>query len=197
LNKEFTQRFDEEQTVKNGDKKRYYEVVEENLSRISELTKKGRYPGEKILGIMNSVTISNNTANQKFSGSVCEFNAHFATPTLQHYSYSYDLLKTSLVEAMYKGQISPQEFVTIFIFDKSRWMGYPKTPPKNTELIIERSADSSLLFSLPFERQKTDTATANKNRNDWFIPRMGAKNSSRSLIVKYGIAIAFGDWAGD
>jgi hypothetical protein len=195
LNKEWTKRFDKEQHVKNQqNNEAYFNIIDENVDRIISLLNTGRYPGERTLGIKNTVIISETKGF--YESEVCEYSAHLCTPTLQHFNYSYDLLKPKLIKAMYEGQISPQELACIFIFNKYRVCRYRKDGLDRYKIdsLIEHTPDSKVVFNLAFEKTKTDTITANKYRNQWFIPRMGTKLKAWELRQKYGIDIQIGEW---
>jgi len=154
----------------------------------------GKYPGEKISGIKNSIWVT--TISNPDPDDTCEFASGMANVSLRHFNYGYDLLKEKLMKAMHEGQISPQELVLIFIFNKNRTCRYRKDRPNYIKQFIENTSDSSLIFNLPFERKKIDTLTANKNRYAWFIPRMGTRLTTDELLKIYGITVMIGDWAG-
>ncbi len=191
LNKEFSKRYALEQAVKGDKGNTYYTTLEDNFDRIHQLVSKGIFPGEKIMGLDNQfdrVKISWFTD--------CSYGAGFAIPTLLHYSYSFDVLAPKLVECMLQGQLSPATIVQIYIFSKYRICGYPKYKPENKKL-ESLPGQEEYIFNLPFEGKKTDMKTANYYRDMWYIPKMGLKHTSTSLVHKYGIAINIGEWMGD
>jgi hypothetical protein len=192
LHKEWTRRYDKEQAIK-GQKEAYYVVIDDNLNRIMQLLKLGIFPDERFVGISNTIS---HTARNFFPDNDCEYAARLALPTLLHYPYTYDMLGKQLKQAMLQGYINPRALVEVFIFSKWRICPYRKEVPGGIAL-IENTGERDVIFNLPFEKQKTDAATANKNRDKWFLPKSGTKYTSDELFKKFGITIAIGDWQAD
>ena len=186
---EFVKRYTKEQKLKDstarGDRSPYFQQVEDNVSRVQQLARQNRFPGERLLGIDNS-TIATPGVNQ------CNYSADIVVPSLDHFSYSYELMKNELTKAMLNGDLYPYELVDIFIFTKNRVCIFHTDKKYILETHIDKSADSNLFFNLAFEKQTVDTATANKNRDRFFIRRTGTKLTSTTLKEMYGIDIAVG-----
>ncbi|HXS37832.1 MAG TPA: hypothetical protein VN721_14100 [Flavipsychrobacter sp.] len=186
---EFVKRFTKEQELKDntvrGDRSAYFHQVEDNVSRVQQLARQNKFPGEKLIGIDNSV-IATPRVNQ------CNYSADIVISSLNHFSYSYELMKNELTKAMLDGDLYPYELVNIFIFTKNRVCVFSTNKKYTLETQIDKSADSNTFFNLAFEKQTVDTATANKNRDRFFIRRMGTKLTSTMLKEKYGIDIIVG-----
>lgn len=195
LNLELTRRFEEEQKAKQKGGELYYRTIDDNVFWIEHLLNNNKYPGEKVLGTKSSLKIS--TVSKLFPDDTCEFSSDMANVSLRHFKYGYDLLRDKLIAAMNEGQINPKEVVLIFIFSKYRICNYRKGMPQYVKNSIENFPEKDLVFNLPFEKSKTDIITANKNRFEWYIPRIGGKLDAERLLKKYGIVTMIGDWIGD
>ncbi|MBA3829209.1 MAG: hypothetical protein H0X33_09760 [Taibaiella sp.] len=193
INLELSHRYKIEQEAKNIGGETYYQVIDNNVAWIEQCLNLQIYPGEQIAGLMNSISqdITIKANNE------CEFASAMANVSLRHFNYGYDLLRNKLTKAMYAGEINPREVVEIFIFSKYRICKYRKEKPVYITTYIENTSEKNIIFNLPFEKAKTDIASANRNRYEWFIPRCDTKLNSQSLIKKYGITIMIGDWIGD
>ncbi|RYD58437.1 MAG: hypothetical protein EOP56_05850 [Sphingobacteriales bacterium] len=192
LNKEFAGRYEREQRLKAKGGEQYYKAIEENIKRIQELMNAGKYPGEQLIGLFRSVALP---VQEQQSG-VCIYRSGVALGTLLNHNYAFDMLGDKLVKAMHAGQIHPQELALVYMYSSARNCGYPKTKPEQLKG-LEEGPYAKMVFNLPAEKcAKCDTATANRNRARWYIPRTGTAFKSGDINKNYGIATAIGDWAG-
>src|SRR5690606_30044550 len=93
--------------------KNYKNVVYSNFKKIKELTDKGTFPGEYLIGI----------DNVKYASDIpeCEFGNSKVIVTLLHYDFPIiELTEEVLVLAIKKGQLHPREFASIFTLEKNR-----------------------------------------------------------------------------
>lgn len=185
LHKEFARRYDTEQFIKNKGGTPYYDVVDDNFDRIKYLLLHQQYPGEQLIGMKNTVVVSKKPA--MFGQIDCAFGSELALPTLLHFPYSIDSLDKLLVKARDQGYLSQWEYVSIYIFSCHRHCTY-----RNSKF---QGVRPPIIFNLPFEKFKTDTATANANRAKYYLPRIGNRLNRDSLLYNYGIAVGVGDYA--
>ena len=95
------------------------------------------------------------------------------------------------------------QFAELSLANKPFVAGSSVVPPsgkvigaREMQLMVEASLDGWLTtgrFNAAFEKIHTNTSAANKNRYEWFLPRLDTKYDPWKLMGKYGINVNIGD----
>lgn len=166
LRNEFTNRFENEQ--KNKGKKNYREICTDNFTRIYELAKQNRFPGENIIGT---------DANLENS---------FVLATLLHYPYSYTLLEPYLWKAVQSGQAQPQMILYLYSFNQTRTsILYDSSIPVDT-------VNFKHCYNIAFGKKSDDITEVNRQRKTRQIFSVETEKKLQNVASKYRIDYRYG-----
>lgn len=165
LQVEMQERYQKEQQAKGSTE--YPSVCQENFSRILELSKQNRFPGEALIGTNDDLE-------------------NVVVPTLCHYPYAYKQMEQYLNQAVLEGSLPPMLAMYVYGFSQTR------TSVLYTEAIPVDTAAFNLCYNLPFGKQSNDIIRVDQNRAIKWIPSVSIQKQIKSELPKRGIDYQFG-----
>ncbi len=190
LNREFSERFDHEQSAKQKeDLTEYVQVVMDNTNRILALAKAGKYPGERHIGIANSYIIIRRWG---MPGEVCDAGETLERASLLHHPYAYALLQPYLVSLMKNGDLHPNQVCEMYFFNTqfgqrsyAPIVKQYKNPPPDTKVTDDMVFNAAGKYAVrPYEMVA-------RNREHWFQIPLYTTLSPVQLQSKYHININY------
>jgi hypothetical protein len=177
LRKEFFDRFKEEQQAKNiGKINVYREVVNRNYKRIEELTKKGNFPGERLIGL----DYGNYDPNFKSLDHDLDISNDYVYATLLHYPNAYSNLKPYLMDAIKYGITTPSYVIYLYSFEQTR----------NGILYNKNTVHDSLkylkCYNYPFGTKSKNLDSVNFYRQQIGLCRYETEEKKINFSIKYG-----------
>lgn len=159
LRREFAARYKREQSSKGMSN--YAMVCEDNFNRIFQLAREGRFPGENLIGPDDQLGWS------------------FVLPTLLHYPYSYNDLRTYLLDALDQGLISAVQVCYLYGFNQTR------TSVLYTREIPLDQAHFKACYNLPFGKQSMDIQEVDAQRKLRYLPSVETELKLKAIALKY------------
>ena len=156
LRKEWAVRYIREQESK-ANKVLFMKIRDENFARVVELSKQGKFPGERIIGIPFRVpgsTTQDNVYNDLY------INCSFAFPTLVHTKFPYSQLEKTLRKEMLNGNISNWDFIEVYGAEQAHMGTWYPSGPVDTVKLPKRY--NSLVFSVTCK----DSTRVNRDRKE-------------------------------
>lgn len=161
LRREFAARYKREQSSKGMSN--YAMVCEDNFNRIVQLAKAGRFPGENLIGPDDHL------------------GWEYVLPTLLHYPYSYNYLKTYLLDALAQGLISPFQVGYLYGFNQTR------TSILYTREIPVDYTNFKACYNLAFGKQSDDIPEVNAQRRLMYLPSVETERKIKAVASRYQI----------
>lgn len=170
LRNEIQKRYTLEQKNKGG--KNYKDICNENFNRILELCKKGRFPGEQLIGIDDEL------------GNAVVF------ATLANYPNSYLILRQYLDSALKYGEARPLQIIYLYGMNQSRVSALYKK--KNDVNIEYDTLNFKIYFNIGFGKRSDCIDEVNAERKKLNIFSIETENKLNGVIKQDSLDFRWG-----
>jgi len=176
LRNEMLSQFNQEQNAKDkGTINDFREVCSSNFDRILSLAKKGRFPGEKLIGVND------------------DLNNNFVFSTLCNYPNSYKLIIQYLDTAMKYGEVQPIQIIVLYCFNQSRINILYSNKNNNKYHVQYDSLNFKTCYNISFGKRSNDIDSVNIERKKANIFSVETQEKLLKLAKQDTLDFKFGD----